>query len=135
MESNIIHAVGVPLSAAICFAGNLDACRAPPTTRASMQESARARDFFDIQLIVAATGTNLGSAENVDLARHIFAAKEVPRRLLQSIAEQREFHRPDWDSVRMSTSQEQLKDFDFYFDFVLDQVLLLHTLWEEHPPL
>ena len=35
----------------------------------------------------------------------------------------------------MSTSQEQLKDFDFYFDFVLDQVLLLHTLWDEHPPL
>jgi hypothetical protein len=110
-------------------------CQQMPAYEQSRTQSARARDFFDIHLIVAATGTNLGSAENVALARHIFAAKEVPPQLLQSIAEQREFHRPDWDSVRMSTSQEQLKDFDFYFDFVLDQVLLLHTLWDEHPPL
>ncbi len=110
-------------------------CQQMPAYLQIRTPCARARDFLDIQTIIASTEIDLGSAANVDLVRHIFAAKEVPLLLLQSIAEQREFHRPDWDSVRISTSQEQLKDFDFYFDFVLDQVSLLHALWDEHPPL
>jgi len=93
--------------------------------------SARARDFFDIHLIVSVTQANLASSENQELLRHIFAAKEVPIDFLQLIAEQREFHRPDWDSVRSSINQEGLKDFDFYFDFVLGQVASLEALRNE----
>ena len=65
---------------------------------------------------------------------NIFAAKEVPLHLLQWIAEQREFHRPDWDSVRASVSQEALESFDYYFDFVLKQANLLKPLGDEKPP-
>jgi hypothetical protein len=103
-------------------------CQQMPGYRLNRSPSARARDFFDIHLIVQQTGTDLGSAENQDLLRNIFAAKEVPIEFLQLIAEQREFHRPDWDSVRRSIAQDGLETFDFYFDFVLEQVALLEAL-------
>jgi hypothetical protein len=60
--------------------------------------------------------------------RHIFAAKEVPLEFLQLIAAQREFHRPDWDSVRLSISSDNLKEFDFYFDFVVEEVASLGVI-------
>ncbi len=106
-------------------------CQQMPGYVPNRTPSARARDFFDIHLIVTETGTNLASGENQELLRHIFAAKEVPIGFLQLIAKEREFHRPDWESVRSSINQEGLKDFDFYFDFVLEQVALLEALRNE----
>ncbi len=88
----------------------------------------RARDFFDIFMIVTKTGLRLGSSENLDLIRIIFAAKEVPLSLLGKLAEQRDFHRNDWPSVR-ATVAETLEEFDFYFDFVLEEIEPLHSLW------
>jgi predicted nucleotidyltransferase component of viral defense system len=110
-------------------------CQQMPNYRLNRTPSARARDFFDIHLIVTETETNLSSPSNKDLLRHIFGAKDVPIALLQSIADQREFHRPDWDSVRGTIAQDGLKGFDFYFDFVLEQVALLQPLWDIEPPL
>lgn len=92
--------------------------------------SARARDFYDIQRVVTALSINLGSVENLELTRHIFAAKEVPLSYLGTIHGQREFHRPDWAAVVDSTD-EDLQEFDFYFDFVLQQIERLKTLWVE----
>jgi hypothetical protein len=90
----------------------------------------RARDFFDIHLIVSRTGVDLTSAENLELTRQIFAAKEVPLQLLENIGAFREFHRPDWESVRTST-KAQLKDFDYYFDFVVHLVSSMESLWNK----
>jgi hypothetical protein len=109
-------------------------CQQMPEYVLNRIPTARARDFFDIHLIITETGIDLSSAENRELAANIFAAKEVPLHLLQLIAEQREFHRPDWDSVRASVSQEGLESFDYYFDFVLEQVNLLKPLRNEKPP-
>jgi predicted nucleotidyltransferase component of viral defense system len=97
--------------------------------------SARARDFYDIHLIISLTGTNLRSPETLDLARNIFAAKQVPLSLLGRIKKQREFHRPDWDSVKVSSNDTNLGEFDYYFDFVVEQVSLMKALWEKEPPL
>lgn len=106
-------------------------CQQMPEYPLNRIPSARARDFFDIHLIITVTGTVLSSAENRDLLKNIFSAKEVPVGLLKLIANQREFHRPDWDSVRLSVAHGVLESFDFYFDFVLEQVSLLKALWEE----
>jgi hypothetical protein len=103
-------------------------CQQMPEYRLNRTPSARARDFFDIHLIATVTLMNFGSQESKDLLRNIFAAKDVPIEYLQLIAAQREFHRPDWDSVRNSIAQDSLKDFDFYFDFVLEQVSLMEPL-------
>ena len=50
---------------------------------------------------------------NLELVRHVFAAKEVPFSLLAEMADFREFHRPDWPAVVSSVGQA-VKEFDFY---------------------
>jgi len=90
----------------------------------------RARDFYDIFWIVTKGELQLGSSENRELIKIIFAAKEVPISLLGKLAEQRDFHRNDWPNVR-TTVAEPLEEFDFYFDFVLHEVESLHSLWME----
>jgi predicted nucleotidyltransferase component of viral defense system len=101
-------------------------CQQMPQYHQNRTPCSRARDFYDIHLIVSETGADLSSVENKDLLQHIFEAKDVPVDLLQLIATQREFHRPDWDSVRLSIAHDGLEGFDFYFDFVLAQIAMLY---------
>jgi Nucleotidyl transferase AbiEii toxin, Type IV TA system len=103
-------------------------CQQMPEYTPNRTPSARARDFFDIHLILTITGMRIDSAENRELLGHIFSAKDVPLSLLQLIANQREFHRPDWESVRLSIKNDNLKEFDFYFDFVVDQAARLQSI-------
>ena len=91
-------------------------------------KSPRARDFFDIFMIVTKTRLRLDSSENLELIEMIFAAKEVPLSLLGKLAEQRDFHRNDWPNVR-TTVAENLEEFDFYFNFVLEELERLHPFW------
>ncbi len=49
-------------------------------------KTARARDFYDIHVILEAVRPNLGSADHLELARNIFVAKEVPAMLIGEIA-------------------------------------------------
>jgi predicted nucleotidyltransferase component of viral defense system len=90
----------------------------------------RARDFFDIHSVLSHKNIDLASAATLDLTRNIFAAKDVPLRLIANIPNQREFHRPDWDSVRASAPKE-INAFDFYFDFVVERTKSMHSLWEK----
>lgn len=106
-------------------------CQQMPEYTMQRHPSARARDFYDIHLIASLTGVNLSSPENLDLVRHIFAAKDVPLRLIGRIRDQKEFHRPDWDSVKASANNDAIAEFDDYFDFVVKLVSSLKTLWEE----
>jgi hypothetical protein len=106
-------------------------CQQMPEYTLQLHPSARARDFYDIHLITSLTGLTLHSPENLDVVRHIFSAKEVPVRLLGKIKDQKEFHRPDWDSVKSSSNNDNLAEFDYYFDFVVKQVDSMKTLWEE----
>jgi predicted nucleotidyltransferase component of viral defense system len=110
-------------------------CQQMPEYTLQRRPSARARDFYDIHLIVSRTGMSLNSPESLDIVRQIFAAKEVPLRLLGKIKDQKEFHRPDWDSVKASSNDDKLSEFDDYFDFVAEQVNSIETLWEEQPPI
>ena len=105
-------------------------CQQMPEYTLNRTPSPRARDFFDIHLIVSKTGVNLNSAENLELARQIFASKEVALALLANIREFREFHRPDWESVRTSVKGE-LQSFDYYFDFVVDLANSMKSLWDK----
>lgn len=105
-------------------------CQQMPDYTLNRNPRARARDFFDIHLIVSKTAVQLTLDENLDLTRQVFAAKEVPLGLLRKIGEFREFHRPDWDSVKNAT-KTQLKEFDFYFEFVVDIANSMKALWNE----
>lgn len=94
------------------------------------KKSARARDFYDIHLVLTAIGIDLRTPGNEDLLRHIFAAKQVPLSLLGKLGEYREVHRADWPDV-ISSVVGSIQPFDFYFDYVLEQVKRLEPLWIE----
>ncbi len=93
----------------------------------------RARDFYDIHSVIRGAEIDLSTPGNLQLARYIFAAKEVPLVLISKISEQRDFHKPDWPAVEVSVSGK-LEEFDFYFNFVIDQTRLLESLWKEYAP-
>jgi len=96
----------------------------------------RAQDFYDIHRAVTTVSIDLSTNENRKLLRHIFRAKQVPLVLLRQMDQQREVHRPDWQSVEVSIKgPETLQGYDFYFDFVLDQIRRLEPLGDEEPPL
>ena len=104
-------------------------CQQMPEYEVGGPPSRRARDFYDIFLAVTEGNVDLQSPKSRELIQEMFAIKRVPLQLLGNLESQREVHRPDWPSVTASVSR-QLKEFDFYFDFVLEQVRALETLWD-----
>ncbi|MGO9316060.1 MAG: nucleotidyl transferase AbiEii/AbiGii toxin family protein [Syntrophobacteraceae bacterium] len=93
--------------------------------------SARARDFFDIYTILQHFEVDFTAQENMQLINCIFDAKRVPLQLISLIPNYREFHRPDFASVKDTVKTDvDLKDFDFYYDYIVDKCISLKSLWE-----
>ena len=85
-------------------------------------QSARARDFFDIFATIEHFKIDLMTKENIELLKNIFAAKKVPLTLIGKIQDYREFHRSDFTAVKDTVKTDnELRDFDFYFDYVVDK--------------
>lgn len=96
-------------------------CQQMPEYLPNPTKRARARDFYDIHLLVTGEGIDLASAENLTLLKDIFQAKDAPVALLKKLREQHELHRLDWPAVKDSVSAP-LQEFDFYFEFVSGEV-------------
>ena len=81
----------------------------------------RARDFYDIFIILEKLKIDLLSDRNLDLLEKIFASKKAPVNLLGKIGSFREFHSKGYDSLKHTVPHEEdLMPFDFYFDYVLE---------------
>jgi len=94
-------------------------------------KSARARDFFDIFILMETIKIDLLRGENLELFRLIFKAKEVPLEFIRRIPESREFHERDFASVTATVHTGfKLKDFDYYFDYVVGKTERLKILWQ-----
>src|ERR1044072_1127315 len=101
-----------------------------PIVQRNRGTSARARDFFDIYTVIEVFKIDLTTEENKELLRNIFDAKRVPVEFLSLINNYREFHRAGYDSLAATVkSTTDLRDFDFYFDYVVDKVRALESLW------
>jgi len=88
----------------------------------SMTPKSRARDFYDIYILTKSFTIDYKTLENIDICKNIFEAKRVPLEFIERIPEQKEFHRQSWESVINTVDQREiLNDFDFYFDFVMEQ--------------
>lgn len=86
-----------------------------------MTSKSRARDFYDIYNLMQHFKIDFKSKRNTELAREIFAAKKVPLQFILKIDAHRELHRGSWESVIQTINQqEELKEFDYYYDFVLE---------------
>jgi len=103
-------------------------CQQLPNYQARIHKTARARDFYDIHALVTQAGVNLSTPESFELARNIFAAKNVSLGLLAQVKESAEQHRPDWPSV-VGAVTGSLMEFDDYFKFVVAQIESMKSLW------
>jgi len=101
-------------------------CQQLPQYKLRGYPTARARDFYDIYRIVEDRGVDLCTIDNSQLFSPIFAAKKVPLSFLSLVSGEREFHRPDWDAV-INAATEELRDYDYYFDFVVELIQKLHA--------
>jgi hypothetical protein len=67
-----------------------------------------------------------------ELIKRVFARKKVPLTLLGKIADFREYHRTDYARVQDTVKPgQELREFDFYFDYVLRICEDLEALWNE----
>jgi Nucleotidyl transferase AbiEii toxin, Type IV TA system len=103
-------------------------CQQMPEYSQRKNRTARSRDFYDIAEITLWENIDFKAPENLELVKRIFEAKAVSLDLIAKIRDHREFHRQDWPQVQNAVSLK-LKDFDFYFDFVIRQADLLEPLW------
>ena len=98
-----------------------------PVVKRSRAGSARARDFLDIQTLITHCHIVMTSPENLELIKLVFAAKRVPLALLAKIKDYREFHQPDFQSVKDTVKPGvSVEEFDFYFAYIVrlaDQLL------------
>lgn len=101
-----------------------------PMIKRSRSGASRAKDFVDIHTLVTEREINMSTANNSSLVSHMFEAKKVPLSLLGLIHKYREFHQITFQAVRATVKPRVvLKEFGFYFDFVLDLVERLKPLW------
>ena len=91
--------------------------------------SARARDFFDIYITIEHFGIDLTTSENTELLKNIFTVKKVPLQFIGNIQNYKEFHRSDFPAVKDTVKTgTELRDFDFYFDYVVNKCKELESL-------
>ena len=113
-------------------------CQQMPEYAAMVKDrgaTARARDFFDSYILTERYGVDFRSDENRKLLADIFRAKRVPLQLLGKVRDQREFHRPDFQSVQDTVPiGTTLESYDFYFDYVVERISGLQAFWEEQAP-
>jgi len=89
----------------------------------SLTISPRPRDFFDIYNLIERFEIDLCTKENVDILERIFKAKKVPLDFLKLIKNYKEFHGEGFSALKDTVkSSAELKDFDFYFEYVLQRI-------------
>ena len=87
----------------------------------TMTRTPRARDFYDIHLLINKFPIKIKNQENIEIMKMIFKSKKVPLDILKEVHKYRDFHALDYPSVEATVNvNEDLKDFNFYFDFFLE---------------
>jgi len=68
----------------------------------------------------------LTSKKSISSLKEIFKIKKVHLSIMGQLENYREFHRDSFTAVIDTVfKSDQLKDYDFYFDYVLDKVELI----------
>lgn len=92
----------------------------------------RARDFFDIHVLMTKFNLDLTTTENLSLISTVFEAKKVPLAILAIIENYKERHRAGFEAVRSSVKAGiKVDSFDSYFSYVVEKAKALQSLWEK----
>ncbi|MFC3978353.1 nucleotidyl transferase AbiEii/AbiGii toxin family protein [Belliella kenyensis] len=83
---------------------------------------ARARDFYDIHFLMEEFEIAPEKPENLKMLSEIFSAKKVPLEFITILQTSLELHKENWTDVKTTVSSlETIKDFDYYFEYVLSK--------------
>lgn len=86
----------------------------------SFTATSRARDFFDIYILIDHFKIDLKEKDNIELLKSILHAKKVPFSYLERIQEMKSLHESSFPVVRDTiTNKEKLESFDFYFVYLI----------------
>ena len=86
----------------------------------SFTRKSRARDFFDIYTLMEHFNIDLTIPENIELLKQILDAKHVPINFLKRIYETMDLHEESFPGLKDTLKpSENIKDYDFYFKYVL----------------
>jgi hypothetical protein len=92
----------------------------------------RARDFLDIQQICEAEKICPKDNSFRSTLSKVFAVKDVPLNLLESLEQEREYHESDFVAVKATVANSKsLKEFEFYFKYTLNFINQLEAFWDE----
>lgn len=98
----------------------------------TMTSKSRARDFFDIYILIKHFKVDLTTVENIELLKHILAAKKVPVTFLSKIKETKELHESSFAGLRDTLKAgEKIESFDHYFEHVTNLCNKLVTRMKE----
>jgi len=95
----------------------------------SSHNSSRAKDFYDIYFLSNKFSIDFKNQDNFLLLENIFEAKQVPLYLMSKIQDNKKFYEIGFTSVRQTVKGE-IKEFDFYFDFVVEKCKILESFWK-----
>jgi predicted nucleotidyltransferase component of viral defense system len=92
--------------------------------------TARSKDFFDIYTVLSETAIDINSNESHELIKAVFEAKRVPLYLIGELYKTREMHKQDFLVIKDTLKKGvPIKEFDYYFDYVIDKLEGLKSLW------
>lgn len=93
----------------------------PIVMRSARGGTPRARDFFDIHVLVDTLKLDMTSPKLLDILQQMFELKRVPLSFLDRIPAQRAFHAAGAKSLEDTIAPGvKLESFDFYFDYVVE---------------
>lgn len=94
--------------------------------------SARPKDFVDIHTLLRALDLDITSEQMRRTLVSMFEAKKVPLSFLGQVADQYDFHAAGFPSVAATVQPDfDLKEFRFYFDYVIDLIERLKPFWHQ----
>ncbi|MFN6399993.1 MAG: nucleotidyl transferase AbiEii/AbiGii toxin family protein [Planctomycetota bacterium] len=103
----------------------------PYRVKVQKHKAKRARDFLDIHLICEARNILPSDLSFRSTLEKVFAVKQVPLDLLADIEQERDYHESDFVAVRATVANSSnLREFEFYFQYVLDFVKQLEAFWD-----
>ena len=89
----------------------------------SRTQRGRSKDFYDIYTLLTHFQIDIETDNFKELLKFVFMAKNVPLDYIKEIKNSKEIHEESFLSLKdtiSATEKEQIQDFSFYFDFVIE---------------
>ncbi|MEJ5148846.1 nucleotidyl transferase AbiEii/AbiGii toxin family protein [Sphingobacterium sp. MYb388] len=82
---------------------------------------ARSRDLYDIDIILSSFNIDINSPEFISILKKVFDIKKVPYEYVKKMDDIKDILKNDFESVKMTITDPDVKDFDHYYDKYLER--------------